>query len=545
MDQPDTRETDRRMRISIAAALVALIAVACSGERGASDRGGGPTPMRGGTASVCLPTASGSLDPFVSPDQPSLELAALLYTPLVRYAADGSVKPYLARSWRWDAGHRELTFRLRTDVTWHDSTKVTATDVVFTVRRAADPAFGYPGSADFADLDTVFAADSSTVVLRFERPYVLGLEPFTEGLPILPAHILSGMGPEAFSHARYHHAPVGSGPYRYASGSDADAITFARWNAFPAELGPVRLDRVVVRVVPDASTRAAELRTGGVDACVVPASQVEALRSIGGLRILAVPPELTQALILDTRQAPLRDVRVRRAISAALDRSELAALVSPVARPARGPLPLDHPYVDSGALQPDRDPALADSLLASAGWTSAGAGQARTRGAGRPLRLTLAAPTQFGDVVTVLQAQLARVGIQVEPRLMEFASLIGELQDPERTPPAVLLGFAPDHRLRPDFYTSLVTGGSTNTSGYSNAAVDSAAAALATATDSAEIAARYAVLQERVARDLPIVYTIRVPHVLAVGSRLRGVEAGGAGPFGSVASWWVPGNERK
>lgn len=540
------RRPRRRIGRALLLGLAACLAAACAGERGAP--AGEGSPVRGGTAVVCLAAAPGSLDPFVSPDLSSRELGALLYTPLVRYGAGADYRPYLARSWAWSADRRTLTFDLRTDVTWHDGARVTARDVAFTIRRAADPAYGYPGAGDFAGLDTVSAPDSATVAVRFDRPPVSGLEPFADGLPILPAHLLEELGPEAFAAAAYHHEPVGSGPYRLASGSGpgGDAIRFERWAAFPEELGPVRLDALVVRVVPDAATREAELRSGGVDACVITASQAAAADSIEGVRTLTVPPVLTQFLILDTAQPPVRDVRVRRAISAAIDREELAAVVSPAASPARGPLPPDHPYADPDALQPDADPNLADSLLSAAGWRAAGgSGDARVGPGGGDLELTVAAPPQMQDAVTVLQAQLGRVGIRVEPRLMDFASLVGTLQDPKRRPPAVLLGSAPDHRLRPGFYASLVTGGPMNASSYSSAEVDSAAARLASATDSAVVAARYRVLQERVARDVPIVYTIRVPHVLAVGPRLKGVEAGPAGPFASVASWWIREGKRR
>jgi len=535
----------RRIGRALLLGTAACLAASCAGERGAP--AGEGAPVRGGTAVVCLPTAPGSLDPFVSPDLSSRELAALLYTPLVRYGTGEAYRPYLARSWRWSADRRALTFDLRTDVTWHDGERVTALDVAFTIRRAADPAFGYPGAGDFAGVDTVVAGDSATVTVRFGRPPVSGLEPFADGLPILPAHLLGGLGPEAFAAAAYHHEPVGSGPYRLAPGSDpGGGIRFERWDGFPEELGPARLDALEVRVVPDAATREAELRSGGVDACVITASQAAAVDSIKDVRTLTVPPVLTQFLILDTARPPVRDVRVRRAISAAIDREELAAVVSPAASPARGPLPAGHPYADPDALQPDADSALADSLLTAAGWRAGdGSGDPRVGPGGRRLDLTVAAPPQMRDAVTVLQAQLGRAGIRVEPRLMDFASLVGVLQDPERRPPAVLLGSAPAHRLRPDFYTSLVTGGPTNASSYSSAEVDSAVARLASTTDSDVVAAQYRILQERVAADLPVVYTIRVPHVLAVRPRLRGVEAGPAGPFAAVGSWWIPEGERR
>lgn len=546
MDTSGTRDARFRAWLARAATLGLAWSLSCGGDRGATGgKRGEPAPSSGGTAVVCLPAAPASLDPFVSPDLASTELAPLLYTPLVRYGEGTSYRPYLAHGWRWSRDHRVLTFELRDDLRWSDGTPVTAADVAFTIRRAADARYGYPEAGDFSDVDTVEASGDSAVVVRFGKPFTPGLEPFTGALPILPAHLLGSLGPAAFSHAAYHHDPVGSGPYRLAPRSADGSLTFVRRADFPPALAAPRLERIVVRTIPESSTRAAEFRTGGVDACVIPASQAPDIASIEGVRLLPVPPRLTQALILDTRQPPLRDVRVRRAISAALDRSELAAIVSPAARPARGPIAPGHPYAAPDARQPDDNLAMADSLLEAAGWTAPREGATRVNADGRGLELTVATPPQFRQVVVALQAQLGRAGFAVKPRIMEFASLIGALQDPARRPPAVLLGFASDRRLRPDFYTSLVTGGTTNASSYSNPTVDSAVARLESATDTAVVAAEYRILQERVALDVPVVYTIRVPHILAVGPRLRGVEVGPAGPLASVASWWIPAADRR
>lgn len=528
----------------LAAVLMLAVAAACGGEsRSEAGSSSGP-PVRGGTAVVCLQSAPESLDPFVSPDEASVQLGALLFTPLVRYGSGETVEPYLARSWQWGDGHRDLVFHLRTDLTWQDGPPVTASDVAFTLRAAADSAYGYLDQADLKDLDSVTVVDSATVRAHFRRPLAAGLEVFAT-LPILPEHLLGKLGPQAFAHASYHHQPVGSGPYRLVAWRSDGTIEFERFDRFPAELGPDYLDRIAFRVVPEASTRMAELRTGGANACRLSPPQAADVAKVQGARALAFPPIGTYAIYVDTKQPPLSDVRVRRALSAALDRGEVAGVVSSVAAAARAPLPAGAPFAVPGLRQPDDDTVLADSLLAAAGWRSSGAGGVRTGPGGRRLSITLAGQPQLENVVTVIQAELARVGFEVKPDVEEYAALIQRVLDPARRPQAVLLGSVPDKRLRPDFYTSLVTGGPTNISSYSNAAVDSAAARLRTDTDSADIAAQYRVLERRVVEDLPLIYVIRVPQVFAVGPRLRGVKVGPNGPFASAPWWWLPGGKRR
>lgn len=527
------------------APLVLVLAAGCGGESSsgaAGGGGGGPTP--GGTAAVCLRGAPESLDPFVSSDQAALQLGSLLFTPLVRYGPGTAMEPYLARSWTWGDGHRLLTFRLRTDLNWHDGHPVTARDVAFTLRRASDSAYDYPGRAALQGLDSVAVLDSATVQLRFRRPLAAGLEVFAP-LPILPEHLLGTLDPQAFRNAPYHHQPVGSGPYKLVAWKSDGTIEFEHAQGFPADLGRDYLDRIVFTVVPEPTTRVAEMRTGGVDACLVGAGQTTDMGALAGVRVFPVPPVATDAIFLDMRQKVFTDVRVRRALSAALDRKEIAAVESGLAVPARGPLPPDEPYADSEALQPDADPALADSLLAAAGWREPPSGKGpRTGPDGRKLEFTLVAPPQGQNLVTAIQAELARVGFDLKPQIMEFAALVGRIQDPAQRPPAVLLGTSLRRRLRPDFYTSLVTGDGTNISSYSNPAVDSAVERLRVAIDSTAVAAQYRILQERVARDVPVVYLIRFSPGLAVGPRLHGVKVGPNGPFASAPSWWIPASQR-
>src|SRR5436309_16117992 len=93
----------------------------------------------------------------------------VLLTTLARYDSLLVPRPYLARSWRWSDGGRALTFRLRTDVHWHDGAPTTARDVVWTLQAARDPRTGYPRLNELRNLTSVSAPDDSTVALRFEN----------------------------------------------------------------------------------------------------------------------------------------------------------------------------------------------------------------------------------------------------------------------------------------------------------------------------------------------------------------------------------------
>lgn len=529
-------------------ALTFLLLSAACGDAPAADRAATeevpPADPRGGTLVLCTTTAIESLDPFVSPDQGAVDLGALLFTPLVRYGADGEIEPVLARSWNWEEGRRRLVLALRRDVRWHDGRPVAPEDVAWTLERAADPTFGYWNASDFVPMRGVEARDSATVVLTFEAPFTAGLEPFV-GLPVLPRHLLEDVAADAFARHAYHRAPVGSGPYRYDGRLQDGSHRFVRADSFPADLAPAYLDAIVVRVVPELTTMAAELASGAIDACVATASSAARLRSTRGVDVQPLAPAGMQILALNHAAAPLDDPRVRRAVSAALDRAEIAGVVSPLASASASPLPSASRWRNPTLHQPDADPAWARAALDSAGWTLPEGESVRRDADGAVLRLRLTAPPPMEDVLTVMQAQLARVGFAVDLELLEWATFVGRIQDPSLRPDAMVLGLQPERLIRPDVRSFLHSTGPANLSGFADPEVDALLERGERTTDPDSLGAIYEEVQRVVAREIPLVFTIEVPRVLAVGPRVRDVRAGVGGPLAGAASWWIaPGEGR-
>lgn len=519
--------------------LVAAAVAACGGEgdgpAAGTESAAAEAPRAGGTAVLCAEAAPESLNPFVSPDQAAVDLSHLLFTPLVRYDGEGGFAPHLAERWTWN--ERSLTLHLRGEVRWHDGRPVTADDVAWTLRAAADPAYGYWGGAALETLESAVALDSFTVRADFTEPPPAGVEPLVR-LPILPRHLLEDLDGEAFSRADYHRSPIGSGPYRLAERRQDGTLVFERAREVPAVLGPAHLDRIAYRAVPEGATLAAELRTGAVDACVTGSRLARRLSTIGGVEVRPLEPGGVQVLILNTGRPPFQDARVRRGLSAALEREHIAAAMGSLVRPSGNPLPESSPWHDPGIRQPDADPARAAAALDSAGWTRP-SGEGVRRNGERELRFTLVAPAPLEDPLTVVQSQLGRVGIAVELRFMDWPSFVRTIQDPDGRPEAMALGFSPEFLIHPDPSDMLHSSGQSNLASYRSATADSLLEVLAASSDSARLAGAYRAIQALVARDVPMLYTVHVPRVLASGPRLRGVEPDVNGPFVSVASWWL------
>ena len=517
--------------------IPAVLVIAGCAEAGDAPGAGGETRGGGGTVVACLEQLPENLNPFVSADQGSAELAPLVFTTLVEYAepdSDRDFVPALARSWEWEEEGRVVRFRIRGGLTWHDGRPVTSEDVAWTLSAAADSAFGYWNWPDFSTLEGVSRVGEDEVEVRFSAPYGADLEPFAT-LPILPRHLLAEVAADTFGRAAYHRAPIGSGPYILRGRLRLTQLVYERNPAFPADLGAPTVERIVVKEIPEVTTQLVELRTGESDLCLTGSRAAQQARGIESLRVIPASPGLNQVIFLDHRSKYLDTPEERRAISAAIDRDAIARLVSPLASSARSFLPVGWSTPDT-LLQADAAAALADSLLEAAGWSRDGGGTRRD-GTGAPLAFPILAPQGYQDVLTVLQDQLARVGVAAEPRVMEGSAFIDLILDPDRRPPAMLIGLAPSRLKVPTPRSSLHTDGGTNLATYSNAAVDTLLDRLATAAAASTRASIYQALQAHVVHDVPLIYLAHTPSVVIAGPSVDGVRAGPAGLFASAPEW--------
>jgi peptide/nickel transport system substrate-binding protein len=347
---------------------------------------------------------------------------------LVRMGRGAEVEPYLAREWRWSADRRDVRLRLSRALRWHDGTPTTAHDAAFTLARVRDPRSGAPRRGDLAGLTDVAALDDSTLRLVFADPQPR-LPLVLAELPLLPRHRWARIAPDRMRAGDWVHAGAGNGPFRFAARRRGASWVFTRNAQFPAELGgPPHLERLVITVVDEPATKLAGLVSGALDMAGV-APTMAGLVARDPTLVLRSPPVLfTSVLLFHPGRAPFDDVRVRRAVSLALQRQRLvdAALAGfgTIAGSAVPPGVL--PEAPPAARE---DTTRADALLDAAGW-GRGADGWRQR-AGVPLAIELWT-VGSGDLALeqLLQADLAARGIRVRLRAQEFTSFLAALRAP-------------------------------------------------------------------------------------------------------------------
>jgi peptide/nickel transport system substrate-binding protein len=402
--------------------LVAALAVLAGG------CGGGDAGARGGTIVVGMRSDFSGFNPVTNSSLYVTEVNNYaLFTPLVQYAEDLSVRPYLAESWE-EQGDTAVVFTLRRDVLWHDGRRVTAEDVKFTFDLAKDTITGsLLGSAFLADVASAEVVDSFTIRFSFARPHAQALEDFWWAP--LPKHLLEDVAPAELRNAQYNRNPVGSGPFRFVEWRANERLVIERNPDFPEALGgPAAAERVVFRIVPEASTMLTELLTGGVhvDIPVLP-DQVEQIRSSADLETFAFPGRTVYYIGWNNARAPFDDPTVRRALALAIDRTEIIeALLNGQGELAESTIPPWHP-ANPGLDPVPFDTSQARQLLESAGWTDADGDGVRAKD-GRPLRFAMLVSDDAlrRAVVEVLQSQLRRVGADVQVRVAEFQTMLDQ-----------------------------------------------------------------------------------------------------------------------
>ncbi len=323
---------------------------------------------------------------------------------LTKIGMDGSVSPLLAESWTVDPDGRVYTFKLKRGVKFHDGEAFDASDVRFSFERArAEGSTNKAKKSVFDNISRIETPDAYTVILVLERADGNFLFRMGEATAAI-------LDPK--SAATTATRPVGTGPFMFSDWKKGASITLVKNNDY-RHAAAVKMKRVTWRFISDPAAQVSALLAGDIDGMPrfgapqnLPQFQADkrftvAIGGTGGKTIVAI----------NNRRKPFDDVRVRRAIAAAVDRKAIidGAMEGHGAPIGSHLVPSDAGYVDLTAMSP-HDPEKAKRLLKEAGVAV-------------PLNVTLTLPPpqyarKGGEIVA---AQLAKVGINAKIENVEWA----------------------------------------------------------------------------------------------------------------------------
>lgn len=411
------RKHFRKGLLMIFLSLMMLLSTACSTQTKTEQEGGNESEGKkdGGTLTVVRLSDATKLDPHFITDIPSANIIyQKVYETLVEPDKDMNIQPLLATEWNviddttWE-------FKLKEGVSFHDGTPFNSEAVKATFDRLLDPNTGSPQREKFAMINEVKVIDEYTVQLLLDYPYA----PL---LSILASSEGSIMSPKALAENQETLAekPVGTGPFVFENWKTGQEISLKKnenyWGKSPS------IDEVVFKVVPEDATRLAMIETG--EAHIndqVPVTEIERIEASESMGLLRAEGLAVEYIGFNTKKKPLDDVKVRKAISHAVEREAIIKgvynNVGTLANAAMSPKVFGH----SEKVKPyDYDLNEAKKLLKEAGYEN-----------GLKLKLLTSDRKERINMAEVIQSQLKGIGVEVDIQVMEYGAYIDTIDKSE------------------------------------------------------------------------------------------------------------------
>ncbi|MBI4528530.1 MAG: ABC transporter substrate-binding protein [Deltaproteobacteria bacterium] len=415
-------------------------------------------------------------------------VAENIYSHLVKYKPGSvDIEPDLAVSWTISRNGEVYTFSLRKGVKWHKGFgEFTAKDVKYSIERTLDPKTKSPNAGDFSLVDRVEVIDDYTVRIFLKEPYA----PFlTVTLPYRPGWILNQAAVEKFG-SDYGLNPIGTGPFvfeRYVPGTEVALSANKQYYA-----GSPKLDRIVFKPISEETVAEIALERGDVDIMYFRSPEVyQRLKAKKGIIVEEKTGPGVYSLVFNIDKKPFTDPRVRKAIHHAINKEQIVKnILGGIATRGTNVLPPNFLSYTDAVVQYDYSPEKAKKLLKEAGL-----------GDGFKTTLYYSQLSPWPLVVPVIQEDLRKVGIEVELKGLEHASLMSFVRTRKHE-----FGVLP-HLRPPDpdmiFHLMFHSKGSSNATGYRSEDENIEKARVEMSPDKRK--AMYVQLQKKLVEDSPTV----------------------------------------
>ncbi|MFJ1700187.1 ABC transporter substrate-binding protein [Streptomyces sp. NPDC088252] len=524
----------RATALLVCSAVAAAATAGCSGATGSRPGGGAPAY----TVTPNSPAAKGSLDSFtwslyaepytldyaLAYDYPPNTVLANVCEQLLRVTPDMKIEPGLAVKYT-NPDPKTWVYTLRPGVKFHDGSTMAADDVVASLKRHMDPATGSPWGSSFKNVVSIKKSGPLEVTIRLSKPDVL-LNELMAASPgtVESAAFLAEAGKD-------YGGPKGkvdcTGPYSLDSWAQGDSLTLKKNNAYWDRSLTPETDTVKFTFIEDPSARTNAFLSGTADGgYLVPSSSLAQLRASSKGKVYFGPNTAAADLAVLDLKGPLGDLKVRQALSMALDRRNIIKAAAggigvPAKAPAaRGAWALAPEKADDyfkALPEPVYDVAGAKKLITEAGATGR-----------RVTVVTSSLAPEISVVANAVQAAGKKIGLDVQLKAVAPEAYTSVFVDPgARKGLDLVITNGYDNTPDPlEFYQSLRTGDFGNYGNWSDAEFDALFDKANAEPDAARRAELTAELQRIAVRELPIIPLYEAPCSVFLGSRVTGAPTG-------------------
>jgi peptide/nickel transport system substrate-binding protein len=500
--------------------------------------------QQGGTLIDAMIGEPSGLIAMIAGESAASAIASNIFNTLLKYDKNLELEGDLAESWEISPDQKTITFHLKSGMKWADGEPLTSADALFTWQLVTDDDTHTPYGADFKLVQKAEAPDPLTFRITYAQPYAPALDSWA-GLHILPKHILQDQDINTTAFARN---PVGSHYYKLDEWRSGERISLVR-NPYATQ-GQANIQRLVSRFIPDVASQFLELLANNIDSM--------GLNPIQYARIFPARPDLNKKIALykelgnsytylgfNLKHKPFDDIRVRQAINYAIDKQELIdgvllGLGEPVSSPYKPGTRWTNPNLEPYPY----DVVKAKALLSEAGFADHDGDGILDRD-GKPLAFEILTNQnkQREMSAVLIQRRLKEIGIDVQIRVLEWASFVGRYIKTGDFD-VVLLGWGLS--LDPDqfsiWHSSQQEPGQFNFIGYSNPRVDQLLEQGRLELDPGKRMKIYHEFARILLEDSPVVYLFAGYGLPAIHKRVKGIPkpAPPAGIGHNSHEWYIP-----
>jgi peptide/nickel transport system substrate-binding protein len=353
-----------------------------------------------------------TLDPPMATDVYSGYVYSQIHEALFQVDHDMKIVPLLAEKLE-QPDDKTYVITLKKGIKFHNGEELTADDVKFTYARVMDPATKSPRANNLTDAvesaEKIEVPDKYTVKITLKSPFA----PFLERLTAGALNILNKKAVEAAG-ADYAHKPVGTGPFKYVEWKTGEYAKVARNDEYWGE--KAKLDQVTFRPIPDANTRIAELESGGIDYLMqIPFEEIGRVKQEAKFNVQTVDAINITYLAYNTKNDPLTDANLRRAMNYAINKQEITdTIYAGLGTVAISPLNPTNWAFNPNVEPYKYDPAKAKELLKQSSFKG-----------DQPLELAFNQATEIPRVAERIQAQVQEnLGIKLVLKPMEWGAFL-------------------------------------------------------------------------------------------------------------------------
>lgn len=491
-------------RLLLACLLTIALAVAGCSKAAPKDQASGAPAKSGQPTELVVATDQDPVgfDPHKVPAASSVKMYSLVYDTLTRLDADLNIIPSLATKWSVSVDGKAVTFELQKGVKFHNGREMTSADVKYSFDRILDPNTGALAKSYFTSVESVEAPEPYKVVFKLKN--------IDSALIANVASVYTAIVPKEVTDLNKE--MVGTGPFKMGTVESGQSVTLVKNPDYFVKDMP-KVDSIKFRIMKDEAERLAAVRTGKIDLTTVSADSSKLLETAKGVSIKSYQTMEYGYLGINVKKKPFDDVRVRQALSYAVDRNEIVSTVWKGQGQVTGPISsAQKAYALNVGDLPlyKKDVEKAKQLLKEAGYE-------------KGFDTVIQTASTYPDMVEsaqVIQQQLKAIGINAKIEQLEWAKYIETWKSKDAT---LLVGrntagTDPDRSLRFFFST---TGGA-NVWNYSNKEYD-AIVQKALETNAVEERQKfYKDAQNILINDAPNLFLASPKYFYAVSDRVEG-----------------------